>query len=66
MFCTNCNLKPNCKEVCQKLSQYLRKKGIYHQDYIRPKLPRQLRSHNNKYREIPFSSLSQDEMPPNI
>ena len=50
MFCTSCNLKSNCKEVCTKLSKYLVKQGIYSTDYIR------------KSRETPFSHKKLDHI----
>jgi len=50
MLCQNCNLKPNCKEVCQKLSKYLAKQGIYGSDYIR------------KSRETPFNHKKLDHI----
>jgi hypothetical protein len=50
MYCQNCNLKKNCKEVCVKLSKYLARQGIYSADYIR------------KSRETPFSHKKIDHI----
>lgn len=50
MYCQNCNLRSNCKEVCTKLSKYLSKHGIYNSNYIR------------KSRETPFSHKKLDHI----
>lgn len=60
MFCETCAKRKDCKETCPELEDYLKSQGIYSADYIRPQVSRerQAKDHKGRWREIPFSSLS--------
>ena len=57
MKCDKCPKKPRCKELCQKIKDYLRSQGIRSADWIRPRVSSKKRT-GGKWREIPFSALN--------
>jgi len=68
MFCDTCKKRPTCTELCDKVKKALAKEGIYGSDWIRPQIPRSQRKREikedgqlrgSKWREIPFSSISE-------
>ena len=60
-MCEKCPKREKCKTLCKKVKAHLRKSKIFSSDYVRPMLPRQKRTRDSVWREIPFSSLPRDE-----
>ena len=56
-LCQNCIHKDRCIEACKSLNEYLRKQGIYSDNWIRPKMPSHKRKAGNKWRELPFPTV---------
>ena len=58
MFCKDCEKREQCKNVCKKVENYLRKNNIYSANWIRPLMPSNIRGDGKgRSREINFSSL---------
>ena len=68
MFCNTCSKRDTCKELCQELKDYLKSKGIYDSNWIRPRMSslslkkeREKGIYLSKRREIPFSSFKRKD-----
>jgi len=68
MLCKTCSQINTCKKICSKVKEYLKSRGIYSADWIRPQLPRSERKRLKKkgyktipkWREMPFSAFVHD------
>ena len=66
--CETCQNKTCLKKgkPCKKISEYLRKQGIYSADWIRPRVSKEKhrKDKRGKWREVPFTSFDDTDKNP--
>jgi len=63
MLCEKCPKRNDCKVPCERVERILRRSGIYEANWTRPKVSTSKRGDGHSdYREIPFSSLSREDI----